>query len=203
MIRSGVSSLAVLFVFLAVTACSSSPGSPSTGKPTPSASVVPSSVRIGKLTETFATPLPSGATDIEVVDGFREGIVLYDKSQVDFRLVAPVTAYVTGSMLKSLQSTTASFKKGDYVPAGTDRFFKTTVVSATSQQAQITTCDDASKETEVNAATGAVDPSFENLPLDEQYLFETWKMTPLGGHWAIAEVSFAKPTSASAKQCQP
>jgi hypothetical protein len=155
------------------------------------------------MTEQFDTPLPGDAAPAAVVVGFREAMVLYDTSQADRRLVAPVTDYVTGSMLKALERTIATFKEQDLVPAGTDRLFRTTVVSITGQSAELTTCDDGSKYTEVNPVTGAVDPSFENLPLDEQYVFETWKMTRLDGHWAIASITVANPPAASAKQCLP
>ncbi|MGH3164493.1 MAG: hypothetical protein ACRDN0_01195, partial [Trebonia sp.] len=133
----------------------------------------PSSVRTGKLTERFATPLPGGTASAEVVAGFRQAMVLYNMSQSDRRLVPPVTDYVTGSMLKALNRTISAFKQQNLVPAGTDRLFKTTVTSVTGQTAKLTTCDDGSKYTEVNPATGAVAPSFENVPLDDQYVVET------------------------------
>lgn len=64
-------------------------------------------------------------------------------------------------MLNALKRTISDFKKRDLVPVGTDRFFKTAVVSITGQTATLTTWDDDSKYTGVNPATGAVDPTFE------------------------------------------
>lgn len=212
MIRSGAFWAAILVIPLALAACGSSPSGgakpgyarPSGQEPTAAVSAPPPlSVRTGNMTQLFATPLLGNAQSAEVVAGFRQDMILYDMSQEGRRLITPVTDYVTGSMLKALERTISDFKKQDLVPAGTDRFFKTAVVSITGQTATLTTCDDGSKYTEVNPATGAVDPTFENVPLDEQYVFETWEMTRLDGHRAIASVTFAFPPAASAKQCLP
>jgi hypothetical protein len=56
---------------------------------------------------------------------------------------------------------------------------------------------------EENPTTHAVDPAFVNEPIDQQYLYETWGMTRLSGHWAIESVTIASPGSAVAKQCLP
>ena len=67
----------------------------------------------------------------------------------------------------------------------------------------ITSCDDASKYVEQNPRTGVVNPSSEHLPTDEVYVFETWGMTRLDGHWAIKAIAVASPGSAAGKSCLP
>jgi hypothetical protein len=55
------------------------------------------------------------------------------------------------------------------------------------------TCDDGNKYVERNPRTGVVNPSSEHLPADEVYVFETWGMTQLDGHWAIKSIAVAPP----------
>jgi hypothetical protein len=66
----------------------------------------------------------------------------------------------------------------------------------------VATCDDGSKFEEVNPRTGKVDASFLPSP-GQEYLFETWQMVQLGGHWAITAVSLATLPAPSAEPCQP
>ena len=98
MIRSGAFWAAVLVIPLALAARGSSPSGganpgnarPSGQEPTAAVSAPPPlSVRTGKMTQLFATPLPGTAQSAEVVAGFRQDMILYDMSQEGRRLVAP------------------------------------------------------------------------------------------------------------------
>jgi hypothetical protein len=163
----------------------------------------PNTVQIGKFTEEFTTPLPTNSAELKVAADFREAMVLWDLSQEKRALVPPVTSYITSNMLATLKQTLTTFKKQNEIPAGTDRFFKTTVVAVTSPTATVTSCDDGSKYTEINSVTGVVDPAFVNVPLDQQYIFVTWNMTLRAGHWSLASISALTPPAAAAKQCLP
>ncbi len=163
---------------------------------------VGSVVHIGPYTEEFASPLPANPAQAGVVEGFREGQILWDKSGYAWRLVAPVREYVTGQALTHLEAAVKAGKAGDVVPAGTDRFFMTRVTAITGRNAVLATCDDGSRFKEVNPHTGKVDVSFLPLP-GQEYLFGTWRMVRLGGHWAISAFSLALLPSRSAEPCQP
>jgi hypothetical protein len=182
---------------LAIVACSSG------GSPAPSVNAPPSSVTSGLLTEEFATPLPSDTAQAEVIAGFREGLVLWNSSSERFALVAPVTSYVTGAALGNLKKVISIFSKSHEVPAGVDRLFLTKVTDLTGSTATVTTCDDGSKYVQKNPTTGAVDPAFTNVPIDQQYIYEAWAMTRLSGHWAIESITITDPPAAVAKQCLP
>ena len=117
-------------------------------------------------------------------------------------LVSPVTAYVTGSALRGLKASLARTKADKVVPGGADRFFKTRVAAISGTSATITTCDDGSKFGEVNPSTGVPAPAY-SAPANQQYLFETWQMIRLGGHWAISVVSPVTLPDSRAKPCQP
>lgn len=206
----------VAIAVLPLTAACGSGGSPASGgpaatrAPAPSISAPPGSVvagpgivRMGRFTEIFSTPLPSSAAETKVAADFREAMVLWDLSQEKRTLVPPVGSYVTGDALAILKKTLSAFKKQDLIPAGTDILFKTTVVAVTSPTATVTSCDDGSKYTEINPDTGAVDPSFANIPRDEQYPYVTWDMTLRAGHWTLSSVSALNAPAAAAKQCLP
>jgi len=113
-----------------------------------------------------------------------------------------VREYVTGQALTHLAAAVKADRARDLVPAGADRFFLTRVTAITGSRATVTTCDDGSKFKEENPRTGQVDASFLPLP-GQAYLFETWRMARLGGHWAITALSVAALPSRSAEPCQP
>ena len=159
-------------------------------------------VRIGPYTEVFTGPLPADPARAHLVEGFREGEVLWNRSLVAFRLVAPVRDYVTGTALGHLVMAIAAGKRNDVVPAGTDRLFMTRITAMTASRAQIITCDDGSGFREQNARTGKANPAFAALP-QQQYVLETWHMGLLRGNWAITDVSVATLPSSSAEACQP
>lgn len=163
---------------------------------------VGSVVHIGRYTQVFASPLPANPAEAGVVEGFREGWVLWDKSQIARRLVPPVRDYVTGQGLIHLTASVKNGKVRDLVPAGVDRFFMTRVTAITGHNAVVATCDDGSKFREENPRTGKVDTSFL-APPGQQYLFETWRLVRLSGHWAITALSVASLPSPSAEPCQP
>jgi hypothetical protein len=164
--------------------------------------VATETVRVGRFTQVFDASLPADPAQASVIEGFRTGLVLWDKSQETMALVSPVTAYVTGSALRNLGITLSDEKSQKVVIAGTDRIFDTRVAGLSGTSATITTCDDGSRFEEVNPGTGVPDPAY-NAPADKQYLFETWQMVSRGGHWAISVVSPVTLPDSRAKPCQP
>ena len=197
--RTGGIMAGLVMCALLVSACGS--GSPAAQKPAP-ARVTTETVRIGRYTQIFDTSLPADPAQASVVEGFRAALILWDKSQEDLTLVSPVTAYVTGRALGNLKTSLLTMENGKLVPAGADRFFKTTVAAVSGASATITTCDDGSKSEEVNSGTGVPDLAL-NAPPNEQYLFETWQMVRTGGHWAISAVSPVTLPDSRAEPCQP
>jgi hypothetical protein len=188
----------VLSGLVVLSACSSAtPAAPASGT-----SSVSASVRIGRYVQVFASPLPANPAQSRVVEGFREAQVLWGKSVIAWHLVPPVRAYVTGQALTHLIGAMNTGKVHDLVWAGMDRFFMTRVTAITGRSAMVATCDDGSKFTEENPRTGKVDASFLSSP-QEQYLFETWRMVWLGGHWAITAYSVTSLPSRTAVPCQP
>jgi hypothetical protein len=109
---------------------------------------------------------------------------------------------LTGQALTHLAAAVKAGRARDLVPAGADRFFLTRVTAITGRRATIATCDDGSKFKEENPRTGRVDASFLPSP-GQAYLFETWRMARVGGHWAITALSVAALPSRSAEPCQP
>src|SRR5215468_8914231 len=94
----GRSPVLVLSGLLLLSACGS-------GKPAGQSAVrVASVVRVGPYTQAFAGPLPANPAQAAVVEGFREGEVLWDKSQNAQHLVPPVRDYVTGQALTHLEA---------------------------------------------------------------------------------------------------
>jgi hypothetical protein len=181
---------------LILSACSS-------GNPASHGAVrVGSVVHIGPYTQVFATPLPANPAQAAVVEGFREGQVLWEKSEHARHLVPPVRHYVTGQALAHLAAAMKAGKARGLVPAGVDRFFMTRVTAITGRNATVATCDDGSKFKEENPRTGQVDARFLPSP-GQSYLFETWRMIRLSGHWAITALSVATLPSRSAEPCQP
>ncbi len=136
------------------------------------------------------------------MEGFRKAQVLWDASDTAQRLVAPVTDYVTGEALAHLRDAVAAANQQDLVPAGTDRMFKTGVRILSARSATVTTCDDGSKYREKNRRTGKVDLQFL-APPDQEYMFETWRMVGLSGHWAISSFSLTSLPAPAAQHCQP
>jgi hypothetical protein len=180
-------------------------GQTNSAAPAPSSPAVPAppeSVRIGPYTQVFATPLPADPAQADVISGFRHAWILWERSTNAWRLVAPVTDYVTGHALINLLAAVAAGKAHHLVPAGTDRLFMTHVTAITRSAATVTTCDDATKFREENPRTGKVDPASISPP-DQAYLFVTSNLTRLQGHWALTALSVAVPPDPRADPCQP
>jgi hypothetical protein len=196
MSRHGTFTALVLSGLLMLSACSSS--KPAIHIPGGVGAVV----HVGPYTQAFSSPLPANPAEAGVVEGFREGQVLWDKSQNAWHLVAPVRDYVTGQALVRLIAAVNAGKTRHLVPGGTDRFFMTRVTEITGHNATVATCDDGSKFEEVNPRSGKVDASFLPSP-GQEYLFETWRMVQLSGHWAITAFSLATLPALSAEPCQP
>jgi hypothetical protein len=196
MSRHGAFAALGLCGLLVLSACGSG------GPPSHTAVRVASVVHVGPYTQVFASPLPANAAQAAVVEGFREGLVLWDKSENAGRLVPPVRDYVTGQALTHLAAAMKANNANDLVPAGTDRFFMTRVTAITRRNAVMATCDDGSKFKEENPRTGKVDVSFLPYP-GQEYLFETWRMVQRSGHWAITALSLASLPSRAAEPCQP
>jgi hypothetical protein len=162
----------------------------------------PQTVRMGAFTQAFDGTLPADPARAAVMQRFREGLVLWGRSQVASRLVAPVRDYVTGQALTDLLGSIRGYKAHDVVPAGTDRLFMTEVTSLQGSQAQISTCDDGSKFRQQNPRTGRVDQALTAQP-QQQYISETWQMGLLHGQWDITGVSVVSLPSQAAERCQP
>lgn len=180
-----------------------SPRSPrSAGSPT-AAKITTESVRVGHLIEIFDTPLPTDSAQASVIEAFRAGLILFDKSQEEEKLVPLVTSEVTGAALTNLKrSLTQLLIPGHIVPGGVDRNFETRVTALSGASATVTTCDDGSKFDEVNPATGVVNTTYKATP-DQEYIFVTWQMTRLDGRWAISVITPVTLPNALAKPCQP
>jgi hypothetical protein len=162
------------------------------------------SVRVGRLTEAFDTPLPSTPARASVIEGFRTAMVLWDQAEANVPQSSPVLAYVTGDATTNLADAIVSLKRDKIVSAGTDRFFDTRVTVLSGTSATITSCDDDSRFQVVNAATGAPEPSFMPHTLAaEQYLFTIFQMVRLDGHWAISAVSPVAFPNSRAIACMP
>lgn len=163
---------------------------------------VGSVVRVGPYTQVFATALPANSAEADVLEGFREAQVLWEKSENAQVLAPEARDYVTGQAFSHLVAAVKAGKSDDLVPAGTDRLFMTRVTAITGHNAVIATCDDGSKFRQQNPQTGKADLSLATPPA-QQYLSETWRMVQLSGHWAISSFSLAALPSRSAEYCQP
>jgi hypothetical protein len=168
----------------------------------PAAASSAGSARIGPFTQEFSTPLPSSPAQATVVTDFREAQILWIKSLVAWRLTAPVTGYVTADALNHLVTAISANKSHHLVPSGTDRMFMTRVTGISAGAATVTTCDDSSKYEEQDPGTGQVNAAY-TPPRDQAYLFETWQLVRLSGHWAISSFSIASLPDQAAQPCQP
>lgn len=146
--------------------------------------------------------MPASPAQATVITDFREAQVLWVKSLVAWHLVAPVTAYVTGDALNHLATAISANKSHHLIPAGTDRMFVTRVTGISGGAATVTTCDDSSKYEEQDPGTGQVNAAY-TPSRDQAYLFETWQMVQLSGHWAISSFSIASLPDQAARPCQP
>lgn len=204
MIRTAVSALLVAFGITGLSGCGSGRPAATTSRPgeSPSATISapPDSVGINGSVQLFATPLPASLPAARVMASFREAIVAWDESVGNLFLAPPVTDYVVGDVRKDLDAALAAEKKDNYVPSGTDRLWDTKVTAITAHSATITTCEDETKAVLENPDTGELLPA---PPLDQQYMFETWNLVPMHGHWAITSVAVAYIPDPSAAACDP
>jgi len=214
MSRFGLLTALCVSGLLVLSACGSgqaaSPGAGSAGSaasaaasPTAStpADAPPLAVHIGRYTQEFATPLPANPAQARVIEGFRETQILWDRSLSAWHPVAPVTGYVTGNALVTLQQAMQYNRKYDLKIAGMDRFYSIRVSGITGRRATVTSCDDARKLMEVDARTGRVVPQTVSPP-DKAYLFEIWYMVELSGHWGLASVKPYVEPSPQAELCR-
>lgn len=166
------------------------------------ASASPTKVHVGRFTEEFAGAVPASPAQAQVIDGFREAEVLWDKSEEALKLVPPVTQFVIGDALSHLNRAIAFDKQQGVLIAGTDEFFKTTVTRLRANSATVTTCDNGGKITGVSVLTGKVNSAFSTPP-NQAYALEYWNMVRRAGHWAISSFSLFSLPNARAKPCQP
>lgn len=170
-----------------------------TGKP-PLLSDAPQSVVIGRFTQTFSPPVPTGAREQQVIAAFREAMVLWSKSEEQDRLVPPVTEYVSGVALhRNLKNVIANSVKYGITPIGQDRLWDTQVSSLGASTAVVTTCDDGSKFSQVYVSSGKKMPP---APENEWYLAETYDMTLVSGHWSISNIIIHSLPDKMADRCQ-
>jgi hypothetical protein len=168
----------------------------------PTASSSPATVQIGLYTQEFAGSLPTDPAQANVIDGFREAQVLWVKSEQAWHLVAPVTEFVLGDALSHLSRAIAVDKQQGIVLAGGDQFFMTRVTSLSANSATVTTCDNGSKITGVQKATGQIDNAFAPSP-NQAYILENWYMVQHSSHWAISSFSLILLPNPRAQSCQP
>ena len=208
MIPSGAVLALCLSGLLAVSACGSGPARPASTaaashSPDTIAPAAPGgsaeSVRAGPYTQVFATPLPANPAQAKVIAGFREAMTLWDWSDYTWHVGTPVRAYVTGQALTNLIAAVAAGRAHHLVPAGTERLFLTHVRGITGSTATVTTCDDGSRLKYENRQAGAT----VTVPPGPAYVFETWHMVKLSGHWGVTAFSVAIPPSPRAAPCQP
>jgi len=169
---------------------------------TPAPAGTPATVQIGQYTQEFAGAVPSDPAQASVIDGFRQAEVLWNKSEQALQLVAPVTEFIIGNALSHLNQAIAVDKQQGIVIVGTDEFFMTAVTSLTANSATVTTCDNGSKLTGMQKATGQIDNTYAP-PANEAYLLEHWNMVRHSGHWAISTYSVISLPDPRAQSCQP
>jgi hypothetical protein len=170
--------------------------------PADQASTSAAVLHAGAQTLIFETPLPSDSVQAAVIGDFRMAQVLWVRSDTAHRLVAPIRSYLTRRELRRFAGSLRQFKMTGDVPVGTDRMFQTRVTVLSSHRADISTCDDTSGYRAKNLATGNLDSQY-NAPANQQYLYEIWRMTRLGAHWAIDMVTPVMLPDSRAKPCQP
>lgn len=168
--------------------------------PTPAASVR-TSVHIGPYTQVFAVPPPAGQPQARVLAQFRRAMVLWDRTNRAWHLVAPVRKYVTGSALTHLRAAMRGYRAQGLVPAGTDVFYNIRVTALTGRGATVTTCDDAARYREENARTGRTDPAYTPSAA-QSFGLETWHMIPRSGHWAIRSLTVTLISNPPGTPCQ-
>lgn len=160
------------------------------------------SVNLGPFTQVFDSPRPTDPTQAKIIEGFREGQILWMKSDIAMSLVPPVMSYFTGDAATHMTAAVERAKAFNRVPAGTDRLFDTQVTDVTDTSATVTTCDDITKFRKENPTTGEIDPAYTPRA-GQTYFFETWHMVLESGNWAISAYSYASPSDPSAATCQP
>jgi hypothetical protein len=156
----------------------------------------------GRYTQEFAGPVPANPAQASVIDRFREAEVLWNKSIQAWHLVTPVKQFVIGDALTHLRTAIAADKQQGIVIAGNDEFFMTRVTSLSADRATVTTCDNGSKITGVQEATGQIDNAYAPSP-DQAYLLWKWNMIQHSGHWAISSFSVISLPDPRAQPCQP
>lgn len=213
----GVRAAAVLAVILMLSACSSgtptAADTPKTSReggtgtaPNPAARLTFSggkeSARIGPYAQVYVAPLPANAAQARVIKDFRAAQILWGESNEARRPVAPILAYVTGIAQRDLMTALAAGRARHIVPAGTERFFRTRVVTLSGSTATVTTCDDTSEYREQDPRTGKINPAYTPPP-DKAYVFESWHLLLRSGRWALAAFPFAILPDSRALPCQP
>lgn len=209
MIRFGAIMTLCLSGLLALSACGSGKALPAAAAgtspaPTPTSPPAPGSsaesFHVGRYTVVFASPLPANPAQAKVIEGFREAQILWDKSENTWRLAVPVREYVTGHALTRLIDAVTYIRPRHLVFAGAERFLLTRVTGIAGGTATVTTCDDYSNFKVENRQTGA---TYMTTPPAQSYLFETWRMVKLSGHWGVTAYSLALPPSPRAAPCRP
>jgi hypothetical protein len=203
MIRTAVSMALVALGLAGLSGCGSGHPAATLAKPGVSIratiSAPPDAVAINAFTQLFGTPLPANPAAARVMASFREAMVLWDESTGNLFLAPSVTEYVVGDARTHLNAVLATEKKDNYLPAGTDRFWNSKVTAITTDSATLATCDDGTKYVQENPNTGETLPP---APPDRQYLFETWNLVPLDGHWAITSFTLVFSPDSRAAACK-
>jgi len=180
-------------------------GSPSTASPAPSPSLSTSpagaALRVhisSAFIEEFDTPLPADPAQAKVIAGFRNAMVAWDQASVTLRVTGRQAQYVTGSALATLRKTVRAAAQDNLVQVGTDHLYDTKITSITGTKATVTTCDDGSAWNQADRTTGQTQAP---VPVTQQYIFVTFYMVPLDGHWAYTDLTVTTYPDQRAKTC--
>ncbi len=164
----------------------------------PAVSEATPSVRVGQLTEVFATPLPSDPAKAKVIEEWRESQVVWDQSIQVWRVLASASAYITGNAFVRLHTAVATDASYHVILTGPQRFYHTNVTSLTADGATVTSCDDASKALDENPSTGHKYPNGPGSPV---IFFVTWQLVPVAGRWAITSYTLVAAPDPRERVC--
>lgn len=182
----------------AVTATSSTPATQAASTAAGPAGVTAGSVRIGPVTEEFATALPADTAQARVIEGWRASQVYWEQSVQAWRVVASASAYVTGNALKTLHSAVATDVAYHVILTGTNRLYRTSVTSLTADGATVSSCDDGSKVIDENPSTGK---KYQNQAGAVLTFFVIWQLVPAAGHWAITSYTLVPAPDPRERVC--
>jgi hypothetical protein len=178
--------------------------------PTPTASVPATTtvtsgsttiVRIGPFTQEFGAPLPSDATQAQVITSFRDSRVLWMQSLFAGHAIPLMKEYVVGAALENFFKAVHGDNAAGIEPTGRDLLFDISVTGLSKNEAAVGTCDYDAHTTSAYRTTGKLVPG-STTPKSQDYRFETWHFVRASKHWALSSFTIATLPSPAARQCQ-